>query len=368
MIAEAYLMKLYKRSLINVLVLCTGAVFSQTLTTTTPQPKNAIIEEFTGIKCSACPDGHKIAHEIQDSFPGRVIVINIHADSWAIPSTGQPDFRTSYGNPIAQFAGAGGFPCGMVSRKLYTGNTLAMYREDWMDATKKILSSSSNPVNIGIESLWDPAKRELTVNVEMYFTTAVTGTSLLNIALLESHVIGYQKNLSGSIPNYDHLHALRDFITPMSTTWGDEITGSTQGKLITKTYKYIVDADWNIDNCELVAFLTQSTKKNTYTGQTIAAKNGTTANASGMVEITKELNAWLYPNPAATGKVNVEYRGVPADAQIALFNLAGKQLKTERLSAGNGVVELDVKTMPPGMYIYSIQTPEKFISGKLLLQ
>ena len=36
---------------------------------------------------------------------------------------------------------------------------------------------------------------------------------------------------------YCHMHVLRDVVT---FSWGDEITPTTEGSLITKTYEYII--------------------------------------------------------------------------------------------------------------------------------
>ena len=37
----------------------------QTIVSTTPENKNAILEEFTGIYCVFCPDGHLIANNLK---------------------------------------------------------------------------------------------------------------------------------------------------------------------------------------------------------------------------------------------------------------------------------------------------------------
>ena len=46
------------------LVLVSAYTYSQTIVSTTPQNKKVILEEYTGINCVYCPDGHKIAHGI----------------------------------------------------------------------------------------------------------------------------------------------------------------------------------------------------------------------------------------------------------------------------------------------------------------
>ena len=38
----------------------------QTFVSTTPENKNVVLEEFTGIYCGFCPDGHVIGQGIHD--------------------------------------------------------------------------------------------------------------------------------------------------------------------------------------------------------------------------------------------------------------------------------------------------------------
>lgn len=54
----------------------------------------------------------------------------------------------------------------------------------------------------------------------MYFTSAVTGGVSLNVALLESGVVGKQIDGGVTNANYVHKHMLRDMITGQ---WGEAI-------------------------------------------------------------------------------------------------------------------------------------------------
>ena len=58
---------------------------AQTFVNTTPENKNVLLEEFTGISCGYCPDGHLIASQIHDANPNDVAIINIHAGGFANP-------------------------------------------------------------------------------------------------------------------------------------------------------------------------------------------------------------------------------------------------------------------------------------------
>lgn len=113
-----------KTTLFTVGAICTVlSVSAQLPVSTTPQNKKAVLEEFTGIHCGYCPDGHKIATNIYNADPNNVVLINIHTGGYATPSAGEPDFRTSDGNSIAAIPNMGitGYPTADINRTIVTG-------------------------------------------------------------------------------------------------------------------------------------------------------------------------------------------------------------------------------------------------------
>ena len=86
-----------KKILLSVFVLGLFLSSAQTNVSTTPENKNVVLEEFTGISCPYCPDGHAIAEGIKNNNPGDVMLINIHTGGYATPQEAGTDFRTNYG-------------------------------------------------------------------------------------------------------------------------------------------------------------------------------------------------------------------------------------------------------------------------------
>ena len=79
------------------LSITTLSLFSQNFVSTTAENKNVILEEFTGISCGFCPDGHAIAQTLNNANPNDVFLINIHTGSYANPQGPGTDFNTSFG-------------------------------------------------------------------------------------------------------------------------------------------------------------------------------------------------------------------------------------------------------------------------------
>ncbi len=249
-------------------------VQAQSIVSTEPQNKNVVLEEYTGIHCTYCPDGHRIAEGIAASHPGDVVLINVHQGSFASPGANEPDYRTPFGDALANQAGVNSYPSGTVNRHVFSGTKTAMSRGSWGGAADQILAQSS-PVNIGIESNFDQASRLLTVTVELYYTAAsATASNFINVALLQNNVIGPQTG-GGMGNNYVHKHMLRHLITGQ---WGEEIYTTSQGTLVTKTYTYTVPAEYNsvpcvVENCDIAVFVTE-THQEVINGDVVKAIGG----------------------------------------------------------------------------------------------
>lgn len=237
---------------------------AQTIVSTTPANKNALIEEYTGIHCGYCPDGHEISNTIIEANPGRAYAINIHQGSYAVPSTGEPDYRTIYGDALAGQTGLTGYPAGTVNRHVFSGSTTALSRSAWSSSCTTIMGQAS-PVNIAIDVDLDYATRELTILVEVYYTANSTADSL-NVAILQDWVKGPQSNYgpyntSYITPDgyYYHMHMLRDLITGQ---WGIAIPASTAGTFWDSTFTVTVPATYGaipaeLPNLDVVAFITE---------------------------------------------------------------------------------------------------------------
>ncbi|MDG2052789.1 MAG: hypothetical protein P8J69_03345, partial [Flavobacteriaceae bacterium] len=106
----------------------TLVIFGQTIVSTETELKNVVLEEYTGIYCTYCPDGHAIAAALQENNPGRVNLINIHVGGYSNPSNGDPDFRTPFGSAIANEAGVPFYPSGSINRRSWNGGASAIGR------------------------------------------------------------------------------------------------------------------------------------------------------------------------------------------------------------------------------------------------
>ncbi|RMA57737.1 T9SS type A sorting domain-containing protein [Ulvibacter antarcticus] len=269
---------------LGVMLLSFGAI-AQTIVSTSPENKKVILEEFTGIHCVFCPDGHAIAQAIKDANPDNAFLINIHVGSYANPNTGEPDFRTPYGTAIVGQTGLVGYPAATVNRLNFPGyeqgssGSTAMSRNRWTAASNQTLAVGSY-ANVGVEASINVQTNMLTVHVEGYYTgSSPEATNLLNVALLQNNTLGPQTG-GNSGNEYNHQHRLVEMITGQ---WGADINTTTTGTFVDETYTYPIPLDYNgvpvdLIDLEVVAFISETHQKvvsgsgtlPTFTGITIA--------------------------------------------------------------------------------------------------
>ncbi len=233
---------------------------AQTIVSTTPENKNVVLEEFTGIKCPNCPGGHATASQILNAHPDDVSVIAIHTGYYANPSGSLPDYRTDWGGAIAGQAGVNYFPSGTINRHVFPGtSTMLMGRSQWTSRANQILAQPSY-LNIEAKATVVRDSRQMEVLVEVYYTgDSPEETNYLNVALIQDNIYGYQ---SGGGSNYRHMHMLRDLLTGQ---WGIPIQNTSANSFYTTTLVYEVpedvrDIDVVIDDIHLVAFVAESHK------------------------------------------------------------------------------------------------------------
>ncbi len=273
-----------KNLLTVALAFVTTFAFAQTFVSTTPENKNVVLEEFTGIYCGFCPDGHVIGQGLHDANPNDVFLINIHTGGYANPNgPSDPDFNTIFGAAIGNASGLAGYPAGTVNRATFSGispqgspGTTALSRGDWAAASAIILGQPSY-VNLGAQASYDMSTGILTVNTETYYTSTTTNINNLHVAVVENNVPGPQSGAQnynpGAIisgpwnPTYNHQHMLRHL---MDGALGIEYSVTTAGTFVPNTHTWNMPAnlstgqstngyfpDLDPTNMDVVAFIAE---------------------------------------------------------------------------------------------------------------
>ena len=235
---------------------------AQQYVSTTPANRNVLLEEFTGRNCGYCPDGHVISNQIAAAHPGRYWAINIHAGGYS-PST-YPNLNTPDGTVINNGFGITSYPNGVVNRSTASG----VSRSQWASYTNTQLGQAAE-CNVAGMVVINPETRVANITVEVYYTgNSSQSSNYLTVAMLQDSIWGSQSSGATNPEQwvngqYCHMHALRDIIS--DNVWGDEITPTTQGTLITRTYTYQIPEQIgasnavavDLDNIHFLAYVTE---------------------------------------------------------------------------------------------------------------
>lgn len=349
------------------LIFTTIASYSQTFVSTTPENKNVVLEEFTGISCTYCPDGHRIANDIYNNNPTDVVLMNIHTGGYASPQGPGTDFNTMFGSAIAAQSNLSGYPAGTVNRRVFAGlgqnGGTAMSRGNWQSASSQILNEPSY-VNVAAQANLDISTRQLSVTVEAYYTaSSPVNTNKLNVALMQNNVEGPQTgasyNPTAILPNgnYNHQHMLRHMLTGQ---WGVDITNTSSGSFFTNTYTYTIPNDLNgvafdLFNLEVAVFLTE-TQQNVITGN-MASMNLIVPPGINLVDLVASSNMSIpssYCDNNLTPEITVTNNtAVPVDTFAVSYTLNNNAPVTQNvyssLQAGSTTsISFNSITVPSG--------------------
>ena len=209
---------------------------------TTPQKRRVLVEDFTGIHCSNCPDAHERIEKMRRAFPELVTSVAIHYGSYANPSTDQPDYRTTESGELHDHFGIAryGYPAGQLNRMTFDEENV-INRGLWTRYSREIILQDAD-VNIWANATYDKETRLVSVDVELCYVNEVDPNgSALCVSLLQGKIIGPQ---SGSVDalEYEHNHMLRAMITPV---WGDTIASSNEGEIVKRHYEYTLPEEIN---------------------------------------------------------------------------------------------------------------------------
>lgn len=235
---------------------------AQSLVGTTVEQKTPLLEKFTGVNCGYCPEGSEIIDDLVEQY-GDNITVFAHHTFGAMTN----DYEIPFSDSIAEQSKATGYPAGSINRFEYTnwqqnpGGT-AMGRGSWASAVQ-IEATKESYVNIGSRLRHDDINNKFYIDVELYYTGDPIGDQMLNVGLVQNHVLGPQAGSDeGDNNNYDHKHMLRELFTGQ---WGELLDDAAIGELITWSHEFTIPAAYGSvsvvpENMEVVAFVTEGTQ------------------------------------------------------------------------------------------------------------
>lgn len=224
-----------------------------------------LLEDYTGHKCTNCPDAAVIAEELEEDTSLNVILVAIHASpDGSFQATDNEftfDFTTEAGDEyVTEMTGMFANPLGTINRKSNGLNgTVWHIASSWEN---KVIEETNqiNLANLQVQKNYFSETNGLFIHVETEFKTNMNGNYHLVIFLIRKSVLGPQKMSDGSTNySYNHHNILSENI---NGTWGNKIVSGevNTGEKFYNDFSFelidpIVDSTFNADNLSLVTIL-----------------------------------------------------------------------------------------------------------------
>lgn len=221
------------------------------------QAKIVLIEDFTGVRCINCPDGHEQAANIEAANPQRVIALSLHSDFLGVAYVGQPELRIPEAQDLENLLGpAPAKPVAAIDRVLFTGETdILQFLQQWSGRTNEQLTKNV-AVNIALENRLETTDDGVSIiaKATAIYLQNITAENRITLILIEENVVAAQLTNSGVDSNYVHKNVARVFLTRFN---GNVINAEkNSGTVIVKEFKLNnVPATWKLIDLKVVAFI-----------------------------------------------------------------------------------------------------------------
>jgi len=228
--------------------------------------KVVLVEEFTGNRCSNCPDAAKKIDDLHGIFGDNLITVSLHpyGSHFTEPLTKRVDLRSEVATTVYQRYTADAFPAAMIDRTPYKGKVILTNTEVWSAAVKaqaETITDADLHLALTYPAIDDDGKvmeGSFNVSYDVNFTSVVEDEVALQLWVIENGIVGPQLTTTGRENNYVHNHVLRAAINGNDGETLSLPEGATHwlpsmgcdGK-----YLYTPDEKWNMENLQVVGFI-----------------------------------------------------------------------------------------------------------------
>lgn len=195
--------------------------------------RRVCVMEFTGTWCAQCPEGATTLNFlISRSYKDKAYALAFHNDDpYALPV--EQDLQNIFN--------CGGYPAYVVDMRdvgLLNGGGCS-------EAIETSLYESETHSSVALTSVFDQASGQVNVEARVYSEKDMEYK--LAAYVIEDRVTGEQAQADGSVDKeYLHRHVVRAMLS--SSVKGDGIGKVPAGEENVKTFSFVPDAQWNMDN------------------------------------------------------------------------------------------------------------------------
>ena len=308
-------------------------------------PRKYLIEHFTGDQCGYCPYGMYSIMEYTAQTTTPCIWVSHHY------GYNTDEYTISESSKIGSTCGVSGAPNMAMNRTKVDGTAIAFHPgkllEDGMPETIANKCATTAEASVVIDHNYNADTRELNVTVSGQVADATVTEYLLTVLIKENGLIGKQADYywswkTSGYKEFMHPCVARDLLC--ADALGDKIEVVNQA--YSKNYTFTVPEAWVAENCQVVAYITPTTKKPIINAEEKPLVAGTTGGTQyqpfGITE-NKE------PTNVSKLKFDALELSKPSDDKLELKLVASSSTRSDFYGPLKMVVTLEFNT--PGELI-----------------
>lgn len=232
--------------------------------------RNALVEDYTGHKCSNCPTAADEAHTLHENNPNRIFIASIHTspgpandvDFQSVNSSGNK-YTTNHRSPAGNeygitFQNGFGFfgnPQGNVNRTPSDNTMFSLYSQ-WNSRAQAVLADQNLKVNIQSEFNYYPQNGGGYLHAEAELLDANAASYNMVVYVIQDSLVDWQLMPDNS-DNENYIH--RDLLlgTIDGAPWGQEVfpIGSTVGTKTEMDYSFGIPTGYNAENMHFLLYV-----------------------------------------------------------------------------------------------------------------
>ena len=221
-----------------------------------------LVEQFTAIGCTHCPKGTHML-QLLTQMRDDIAWVAIHQNF-----NGTDPMRTTQCDTINNYQGNSSFPSASFDRSVgweddvAISNSIGYYAQYHQQVAEELsnffdyLAEAPSFATVNINSTLDPETRQAVVTVSGELTPdfdmMLGADSKLTVYITEDGIVNRQLNDGVWESNYVHNGVMR---RALGTALGNTI--NRDGNTYENTYTYTIPNNWNIDNLNVVAFISR---------------------------------------------------------------------------------------------------------------
>jgi Outer membrane protein Omp28 len=221
-----------------------------------PDQKMVVLEELTGVQCINCPIGHGTLAALKLSHPNRIASVALHTYLYSDPySYSAVNLKSDKAEQLRNDLNApSNKPAAFIDRRFFPGQTfITVTPLSWSSLIDSQLVQVP-PVNIQLSNSFNAVTRELSVKVQMHFTSSVSDPLKYTVYLVEDGIVTAQGLPSGDIDtNYVHHDVMRDILT--NTDGNNLNANNSAGRTYLEEFRVTIPHNYNADHCKIVAIV-----------------------------------------------------------------------------------------------------------------